>query len=245
MGEGTKACFTSPLRFDPGTKYMYGVNIDWVGFIVEVVSGQKLADYVKQHILDPLGMKDSGTQASSDQRLLVHMKDESGTLTANPDANLSKNPEVHGGGHYLYSTLDDYAQFLVAICNGGKSPTTGAEILKPETVKKYLFTDLLPEVPNWNPGAEKDVGVLKDIPVKVLSNEGEFMGGVKKGWSAGLMVNLEENGSLDGGVDGKGRGKGSGAWAGLGNNYFWIDPEAGKVSLIFCLWLAPVIHMLT
>ena len=240
MGEGTRACFQSPLRFDPGTKYMYGVNIDWVGFIVEAISGQTLPEYVKANILDPLGMKDSGTTPSSDKRLLVHMKDESGTLTANADANLNYKAEVFGGGHYLYSTLDDYAQFLVALCNEGKSPTTGAVILKPETVKKYLFTDLLPEVPNWNPGAEKDVGVLKDIPIKPLSNDGVFMEGVKKGWSTGLMINLEDNAALDGGLEGKGRGKGSGAWAGLGNNYFWVDPEAGKVSLCVRLMFASV-----
>jgi methyl acetate hydrolase len=50
----------TPLMFDPGTRWQYGTNIDWVGRIVETISGERLDVYFRKHILGPLGMADTG-----------------------------------------------------------------------------------------------------------------------------------------------------------------------------------------
>ncbi len=57
---GTLAAYRRPLSFDPGERWEYGINIDWVGRIVEAVSGQKLDAYMRDRIFAPLGMRDTG-----------------------------------------------------------------------------------------------------------------------------------------------------------------------------------------
>ena len=64
---GKIAALRTPLAFDPGDRWLYGVNIDWVGRIVEATSGQALDVYFRDHILDPLGMKDTGFATTSEQ----------------------------------------------------------------------------------------------------------------------------------------------------------------------------------
>jgi methyl acetate hydrolase len=101
----------------------------------------------------------------------------------------------------------------------GTHPTTGATILKPETVKEYIFTDQIPRIGCSNKG-------IGEIPSTIpqVSRTGEFHPGVSKGWSCGLMTINEDTPN--------GRKKGSGAWAGLGNCYFWVDPAAGKLGFV-------------
>jgi methyl acetate hydrolase len=92
------------------------------------------------------------------------------------------------------------------------------KILEQNTVKQYLFTDQIPNICS-NDG----IGTMKAATTS-LCNNGEILPGVPKGWSCGLMMNLQD---LPGG-----RKAGSGSWAGLGNIYYWIDPAAGKLGVI-------------
>ncbi|KAK3697479.1 hypothetical protein LTR37_017425 [Vermiconidia calcicola] len=213
--------YTSPLIFEPGSRWEYGVNIDWLGFIVGQVSGLGLAEYIDQHIVQPLGLKNTGLKLSAEQEnnfFTVHTKDAEGNLTSTP-MRMPEDPEVVAGGHYLYSSCDDYAQFLLALTNGGTHPKSSATLLEPETVKKYIFTDMLPEVGCSNEG----VGTIPST-VPAVSSTGEMLPGVSKGWSLGGLVNNESVPN--------GRSKGSAAWAGLGNCYFWMDPSAGKLGFV-------------
>ena len=57
-----------PLMFDPGERWEYGINIDWVGRLVEEVSGKALDGYMRDHIFTPLGMKDTGFRPTDAQR---------------------------------------------------------------------------------------------------------------------------------------------------------------------------------
>jgi len=59
IGESVKRLARLPLLFDPGERWNYGLNIDVLGYLVEVISGQPLAQFMKQRIFDPLGMKDT------------------------------------------------------------------------------------------------------------------------------------------------------------------------------------------
>src|SRR5579859_439682 len=97
MASGKLAALRMPLMFDPGERWEYGINIDWVGRLVEEVSGQKLDAYLAEHITGPLDMKDTGFAVSPDQRArqaTVHQREANGSLTPQPleapiDANSS------------------------------------------------------------------------------------------------------------------------------------------------------------
>lgn len=89
------AALDLPLMFDPGDRWEYGINIDWVGKIVEALSGQRLGDYFQKNIFSPLGMKDTSFQLTPAQRARlarVHQRGEDGTL-APIDFELPQEPE--------------------------------------------------------------------------------------------------------------------------------------------------------
>jgi methyl acetate hydrolase len=214
--------YTTPLRFDPGTGFNYGISIDWLGFVVEAVSGLKLQDYFAKNILTPLGMNNSfNTFPEGRDRLLVHTRGESGTEPLASNAEMAPPPglRTYGGGHFMISTLDDYSTLLSTILNGGTSPSTGASILKPETIDTYLFQDQMPATAD-----RSDLLRVPINPVPMLSNTGSLLPNTKLGWSCGLMINNED-------VPG-GRKKGSGMWAGMGNLYYWIDPSSDLAGMV-------------
>ncbi|KIV86354.1 hypothetical protein PV11_01968 [Exophiala sideris] len=213
--------FNTPMLTDPGTKYIYGTNIDWLGWVVEAVSKQSLADYCDQNILKPLGMNDTGEHLSPDNpRMYMHLEMD-GKLVVVPDIRNAAEPEVYGGGAYLWGTINDYAKLLATLLNNGTSPHTGKSILKPETVKEYLFTDHLP--------SDIDRSLLGESgnSIAQLSSAGCFFPTLphkSRGWSCGMLLNLEDLPY--------GRKKNSGAWAGLGNLYYWIDPTSGLAGMV-------------
>ena len=202
---GKMECFTTPLIADPGSQYTYGVNIDWLGFVIEAITGQSLKEYVHENIVLPLGMKDTVAHfanADSTARLVVHAKDEQGKLTPMEVIVPAENPDKFGGGHYLVSTLDDYSTFLLAILNKGVLPgDKGKRILETQTVERYLFTDMIPEVGCGSAG----LGAIDTATVPALTGTGKMLPGVKLGWSCGFLLNLEDTGY--------GRKAGSGQWA--------------------------------
>ncbi|MGH7061579.1 MAG: serine hydrolase domain-containing protein, partial [Stellaceae bacterium] len=62
------AALLLPLGFDPGDKWEYGINIDWVGKAVERASGQRLGDYFAEHLFAPIGMKDAAFKLTAERR---------------------------------------------------------------------------------------------------------------------------------------------------------------------------------
>src|SRR5262249_32273843 len=99
-----RAALDVPLLFDPGERWQYGVSIDWAGLLVEQVSGRGLGAYLKQHILDPLGMGDTGFARSPSmlKRLArVHARLPDGGL-APIDLGLPQEPGFDMGGGGLY-----------------------------------------------------------------------------------------------------------------------------------------------
>ncbi|KAL6243575.1 hypothetical protein RBB50_009568 [Rhinocladiella similis] len=213
--------FETPYIAEPGSKYVYGVNTDWVGFVVEAISGLKLPDYMDQNILKPLGMNNTcAVPDPSKPSLIIHIP-VNGKLVAVPAAGPTDKPGVFGGGAFLFSTLEDYANLLATLLNKGTGPHTGKTILRPETVEQYLFTDQLPP--------EVDRSQLGEISASIplASAEGAFFPSLptgSRGWSCGLLLNHEDLPY--------GRKKGSGAWAGLGNLYYWIDPTSGVAGIV-------------
>jgi CubicO group peptidase (beta-lactamase class C family) len=198
------AALTTPLLFDPGDRWEYGINIDWAGKMIEATSGQKLDAYFQQNIFGPIGMKDTSFRLSPLQRArlaAVHQRDERGAL-APIEFGLPDNPEFLMGGGGLYGTAADYLAFAQMIMRGGRSD--GAQLLRPETVDQMAQNQIGP----------LEVGVMKTA-APALSRDVELFPGVSKKWGLSFLIN--------GTPLPTGRSAGSLAWAGLANTYFWID----------------------
>jgi CubicO group peptidase (beta-lactamase class C family) len=128
------AALKTPLAFDPGTGWEYGINIDFVGKAVEAVSGQTLDAYLRQNIFTPLGMADTGFIIGPDQRarlVSVHARKPGGALEP-IEFGVPQDPEFFMGGGGLYGTARDYLSFLQMLLHGGKG--NGNQVLRPETV---------------------------------------------------------------------------------------------------------------
>ena len=203
------ASLRSVLLHDPGTKWEYGSNIDWVGKVVEGARGKRLGEVMKERIFEPLGMNDTGFTISPTmrpRRATMHQRGDDGKLTPLSDFELSQEPEQHMGGHGLYSTVGDYMKFIRMVLNDGAG--TNGRVLKPETVTKMASNGL---------GSMK----IKSLPgaIPSLSHEAEFFPGMPKSWGYTWMINDEEAPT--------GRPAGELGWAGLANLFYWIDRKNG------------------
>jgi methyl acetate hydrolase len=213
------AALTTPLLFDPGDRWDYGINIDWVGKMVEAVSGQTLDRYFQEHIFGPLGMQDTAFKIGPAQRARlakIHQRDDKGAL-APVDLEIPQDPEFHMGGAGLYGTAGDYLAFALMIMHGGS--LRGAQILRPETVALMAQNHI---------GA-LEVGVLKTA-IPPLSNDVELFPGMSKKWGLSFLINTQQAPT--------GRSAGSLAWAGLANTYFWID-RTRRVAGVFLSQVLP------
>jgi CubicO group peptidase (beta-lactamase class C family) len=204
IGSCKNIALRTPLLFDPGDRWEYGIGIDWAGKTVEAVSGKKLGAYMQDNIFGPLGMTSTAfkiTPAMRARLAQVHARGDDGRL-APIEFELVQDPEFEMGGGGLYSTAGDYLQFIRMILNRGRA--NGAQVLKPETV------DLM----SRNAMGDLKVTMLKTI-VPASSNDAEFFPGMPKSWGLTFMINDQPAPT--------GRSVGSLAWAGLANTYFWID----------------------
>ena len=203
----------TPLVFDPGERWDYGTNIDWVGKAVEEVSGQSLEEYFREHIFRPLGMRDTGFVLRPDQRTRLagmHARQPDGSLEV-ISFEVPQQPEFFMGGGGLYSTGPDYLTFLRMLLHGGRF--NDAQVLGPQTVAEMARNQI----------GDLTVGLLKAV-VRGSSNDAEFFPGMVKKWGLGYMITLEDAPT--------GRSRGSLAWAGLANTYYWIDPTKRLAGVI-------------
>ena len=102
------AALMLPLLFDPGERWDYGINMDWVGKMIEAVSGQTLGEYFAEHLFAPLGMESTSFKISSSQRRRLagmHARGEDGELVVMP-FEIPQEPEFQmgGGGSIQYCT---------------------------------------------------------------------------------------------------------------------------------------------
>ena len=200
----TNAALTTPLLFDPGERWEYGINIDWAGKMVEAAAGQTLDRYFEDNIFRPLGMKDTSFRLSPSQQARlsrVHQRDERGAL-APIEFGLPETPEFLMGGGGLYGTAPDYLAFARMIMQGGT--LNGTQVLRRETV------DLMSQ----NHIGPLEIGAMKTA-IPALSHDVELFPGMSKKWGLSFLINTQPVPT--------GRSAGSLAWAGLANTYFWID----------------------
>ena len=207
----TNASIKTVLLHDPGERWTYGVNIDWLGKIVEQQRGKGLGEVMRERVFDPLGMKDIGftmTDSMKARRVTIHDRAQDGKLTPLPDLALPQPPELEAGGLGLYSTVGEYTKFIRMFLNDGAGPN--GRVLKAETVAQ-MCQDGLAKM------GLASGGWPTSMPS--VTNAGEFFPGVAKGWAYTFQFNREDTPS--------GRPAGSLMWAGLPNCFYWIDRKNG------------------
>jgi CubicO group peptidase (beta-lactamase class C family) len=210
---GVAAIFTAPLVADPGTKFEYGINADWLGKVIEAASGVTLDVVVKDGITGPLGMDATTFLRSQDQAANttpIHLKGADGTW-ASSEINLVEEPEYWAGGHGLYSTPRDYIKFQRALLGGGEFE--GVRILTQSTVDA-AFTNQI-----------GDLDFPAEIPTADPAASCTFAIGPGCKWGYGLLLNTTD-------IPGMRRAY-SGTWAGLFNTHFWVDPAGGVCGSIY------------
>lgn len=142
-----------PLQFHPGDQYMYSLCHDVLAALVEVLSGEKFADYVKAHIFDPLGMKDSDFLLPMDQydtvAPLYYNDPEQDCIVRHPQGQVPVfrlGSEHASGGAGCVSTVEDYMKFLEALREGER-------LLKRQTIDLMATDRLTPAQMDTYPSA--------------------------------------------------------------------------------------------
>ena len=198
-----------PLSFDPGTRWHYGINIEWAGKVLEAITSGSLDSYMQKNVCGPLRMASTGyrlTPEISERLSGVHQRFEDGHLE-HVAWEPPQQPEDFLGGGGLYSTAGDYVRFIRAILNGGA--LDGERILKPETVELMGRSHI---------GDIQGAGIVRTVR-REMSFDADLFPGMRTGWGLSYLINEED-------VPGR-RRAGSLTWAGLRNTYFWIDPRQG------------------
>lgn len=198
-----------PLRYQPGTRWYYSSAVDIQGYIIEKLSGMRLADFMKKYIYDPLKMTDTGFYVPGDKvsRLAaVYYSMPNGSLIEITPAmserlqDFTKVPPMDSGGGGSVSTANDYARFCQMILNRGE--LDGMRILQPSSIalleSNQLETTVVAYTSKRNP-----------LPI----------GGDTIGFAMnmGLMKNGKKNRA--------GAATGSVWWGGAAGTWFWIDPQ--------------------
>ncbi|MGC2523035.1 MAG: serine hydrolase domain-containing protein [Stellaceae bacterium] len=211
---GELASLRLPLLFDPGEKWQYGINTDWVGRAVEAASGKALDEYFRDHVLTPLGMSDSGfapSAAQSERVVSVHRRKADGSLEPIAIDLPPQKSEFFSGGGGLYSTGPDYLNFLRMLLGEGSSG--GVRLLRPETVAEM----------GRNQVGDLAAGIMRTVMPERSNDFVLFPDGSCR-WGLAYMINTQP------GSDG--RSAGSLSWGGIFNSYYWIDPPRRLAAVI-------------
>lgn len=139
-----------PLVNQPGERWEYGINIDWAGIVLERGTGVRLNDWIQKNIMHPLELENINmfpTEHMKKELAFMHQRwpgdasktEERDHIYREPilaETHHEKKHIFHSGGAGAYAKPAEYVQVLAALLNDGKSPKTGKQILKAETVKE-------------------------------------------------------------------------------------------------------------
>ena len=211
---------TLPLEFSPGTRWNYSVSTDVVGHLIEIISGQRLDDYLREHVLQPLGMGDTGFVIADEQRARFaanyeRQADGSLKLIDDPANSVYRQCSFFSGGGGLVSTARDYFRFTAMMLNEGE--LDGIRLLGRKTVELMTMNHL--------PDGQD---------LTALAQAGMFTETAYAGVGFGLGFSVMQSparaqiaGTL-----------GEYAWGGAASTAFWIDPVEDLI-VIFMTQLMP------
>jgi CubicO group peptidase (beta-lactamase class C family) len=217
LAEFSRRLATVPLLFEPGSKWHYSAAVDVQARLVEKLSGLAFEDYVRAHILDPLGMRETGWTQPRERlpRLAAaYRKGPGATLERKPDAAthaLNFGPrKLTMGGAGLVSSIDEYMRFARMLLNGGS--LDGVRILRPSTVRLMATDHLDPKV-----------------------TERQWLG--SKG-SGGMGFNFFVRTAQPRSPDENRGAVGEFFWDGAWSTLFWVDP-ANDLAAVFLVQTEP------
>jgi methyl acetate hydrolase len=217
---GEQFPFGGPLLFDPGERWHYSTSTDVVGALVEILSGQNLEDYFREHIFTPLKMPDTSYNVPQDKasRLVAAQqrdgdKMDGAIVLQSPQPGLTFPLPVGGGG--LASTASDYGRFVRMLLNGGS--LDGARVLNAETVALMGRNHI---------GAVSVPALKSALP---RSADFTFIADGRDKWGLGFLITTDQ-------VPGK-RSPGSLSWGGINNTFFWVDQGRGIAGVIMMQYL--------
>ena len=158
--ECREATLTTPLLFDPGTAWEYGMNLGWVGKAIEAVSGQDLEQYLRASVLDPLGMSATSFRLSPPLRAeLAAMNFRTPDGLAQIEFEMTQEPEFLMAGGAMYGSPADYLTLLRMILGGGE--VDGVRILREDTLTEALANQIgdltIGKITTVDPGSSNDV----------------------------------------------------------------------------------------
>jgi len=209
-----------PLEFSPGTRWNYSVSTDVLGYLVEVLSGQGLDVYLRDHVLQPLGMHDTGFTIAEEHLTRFacnyeRQRDGSLQLIDSPERSQYRHCSFFSGGGGLVSTAGDYFRFTAMLRNRGE--LDGIRLLGRKTVE-LMTTNHLPE------GQE-----LTQLAQPGMFTETAYVG---VGFGLGFSVMLDPTRAQILGTPGEY------AWGGAASTAFWVDPHEDLI-VIFMTQLMP------
>ena len=213
IGEMVDRLAALPLVHQPGERFTYALGVDVLGLVVEVITGETLADYMAAEIFEPLGMVDTGfftDPAEAERFASVYTPRDNGIAKVSESPVVSSDrrtiysngypydgPQTYySGGAGLSSTISDYARFLQALLNGGELDRT--RILGRRTVQLMTRDHLA------------------------------GLGVPDTGQRFGLGFSISGDPGLTGGP----RSEGAFGWLGFFNTVYWVDPEEQLVAII-------------
>jgi len=148
LDEAAKRIAKLPLAGDPGSLYLYGISIDVLGRVIEVVSGQEFEAYLQEYIFTPLAMNNTSfTPDISMLQMPIVNRTEDGLQVDKKHYERERgalNPSFQSGGGGLWSTIGDYSKFCMAMEQFGE--LDGNRILQPQTVQFMVQNHLNPTI---------------------------------------------------------------------------------------------------
>ena len=195
---------SSPLLFQPGTKWNYSVSFDVLGRLIEIWSGQPFDAFLKERIFGPLGMMDTEwwcPQEKLDRLAMLYVPVHGESYPYEKLANTVEHaPRILGGGGGLLSTAYDYNRFMTMLLRGGE--LDGVRLVSSRTL------DLMTE--NHLPDD-------KDLEAFAIDSFSESSyAGIGFGFGMSVVVDQRRNKSLT--------SEGSFEWSGAASTTFWVDP---------------------
>jgi CubicO group peptidase (beta-lactamase class C family) len=204
-----------PLMFHPGEKWHYSVATDVIGFLVEILSGKSLGEFMQERIFDPLGMVDTAFHIDPDKQdrfCTLYGKTENndfGVLETPEDSAFLPPVPLQSGGSGLISTIPDFLNFAQCILNKGE--LNGTRLLGPKTVELMTSNHLKPSL----------MPIAFEGTVPML--------GMGFGLGFGVMVDPALSGIM-GSV-------GDYSWGGYAETYFWNDPQEELIAIFMTQYL--------
>ncbi|OLC77222.1 MAG: hypothetical protein AUH78_04980 [Gemmatimonadetes bacterium 13_1_40CM_4_69_8] len=208
-----------PLVFSPGSKWNYSYATDVLGRVVEVVSGTTLDRYLDSALFRPLGMRMTAfhaTQAMDGHIMPAYSRGADGKLQAMSPLlwpEYTAEGRLLSGGGGLLSTAGDYLRFAQMLLNGGE--LDGHRVLKRETVALMMQNHLPPGL--------TPITITRDWPPG------------RSGFGYGGAVRVDSNSAVPG-------SPGMFRWAGYGTTFFWIDPKADLIAMVWTQYLPVTEH---